>query len=286
MNGQSPPVDRQLPAARENGVSIAAGADIGNRYPHGSNARELEFMVREAMTRTTRSAAATGVAARAIHREGQVGRRSCPAQLADLLVVGRRSPRRTSDAPGHGRGLTLCSRAAARCRGRCSTTGVPPPRPPELPMTLVIRGWTILTPAGDGVRSGNATSSSTATGIGARGVGRRRGARRDAPGRPRHRTRAARSSFRFVDAHAHFYGTLIPGLIDDRLRSTCGVPCSGPCTAGGPSATPEVTTLVGAFRMMRNGTTTVLENGAQGIAGTEPAIARLLEAGVRAVVGR
>src|SRR5262249_46375611 len=44
-------------------------------------------------------------------------------------------------------------------------------------------------------------------------------------------------------------------------------------------------TLLGALRSMRTGTTTVLENGAQGIEGTVPAVRALVQSGLRAVVG-
>jgi len=72
--------------AREAGVAIAAGGDIGNRYPHGSNARELEFLVREGMTPLQAIHAATGVAARALHREDSLGS-LVPGRLGDLVVV-------------------------------------------------------------------------------------------------------------------------------------------------------------------------------------------------------
>jgi len=72
--------------ARAAGVPIAAGADIGNRYPHGSNAREIEFLVREGMSAHEAIRAATGVAARAINREGIVGVLQ-PGAFADLLIV-------------------------------------------------------------------------------------------------------------------------------------------------------------------------------------------------------
>jgi len=71
---------------REAGIPIAAGGDIGNRYEHGTNARELEFMVREGMSPHEAIRAATGVAARAIHREGVLGALA-PGALADLLVI-------------------------------------------------------------------------------------------------------------------------------------------------------------------------------------------------------
>jgi imidazolonepropionase-like amidohydrolase len=72
--------------ARDARVPIAAGGDIGNRYPHGTNARELEFLVREGMTAHEAIRAATGIAARAIHREGVVGALT-PGAFADLLIV-------------------------------------------------------------------------------------------------------------------------------------------------------------------------------------------------------
>lgn len=72
--------------AREAGVPIAAGGDIGNRYPHGSNARELEFLVREGMTPLEAIHAATGVAARALHRQDTLGALA-PGKLADLVLV-------------------------------------------------------------------------------------------------------------------------------------------------------------------------------------------------------
>jgi imidazolonepropionase-like amidohydrolase len=72
--------------ARAAGIPIAAGGDIGNRYPHGDNARELELMVQEGMSPLEAIHAATGLAARAIHREGQVGA-LVPGALADLAVL-------------------------------------------------------------------------------------------------------------------------------------------------------------------------------------------------------
>jgi imidazolonepropionase-like amidohydrolase len=72
--------------ARAAGVPIAAGGDIGNRYPHGSNARELEFLVREGLTPLEAIHAATGVAARALHRADSLGSLA-PGKLGDLVVV-------------------------------------------------------------------------------------------------------------------------------------------------------------------------------------------------------
>jgi 5-methylthioadenosine/S-adenosylhomocysteine deaminase len=152
-------------------------------------------------------------------------------------------------------------------------------------MALVIRDGTLLTPVDDGVRSGRGSIvvegdriARVAWGEAAARLETRAGDRVIDAGR-------ALVIPGLVDAHSHFYGTLIPGLIDDRFPLDVRRPLLGPCTAGWSERDTWVTTLLGAFRMMRNGTTTVLENGAQGIAGTEPAIRALLHAGVRAVVG-
>jgi imidazolonepropionase-like amidohydrolase len=71
--------------ARECGIPIAAGGDIGNRYPHGSNARELELLVREGLSPLAAIHAATGLAARALHRD-RIGALA-EGKIADLLVV-------------------------------------------------------------------------------------------------------------------------------------------------------------------------------------------------------
>ena len=41
------------------GIPIAAGGDLGNRYPHGTNAREIEFLVRAGLTALDALRAAT-----------------------------------------------------------------------------------------------------------------------------------------------------------------------------------------------------------------------------------
>jgi imidazolonepropionase-like amidohydrolase len=68
------------------GVAVAAGSDIGNRYPHGTNARELQFLVRTGLTPMQAIKAATGTAARALGKAGSVGTLT-PGAHADLLVV-------------------------------------------------------------------------------------------------------------------------------------------------------------------------------------------------------
>ena len=70
--------------AHEAGIAMAAGGDLGNRYPHGTNARELEFLARAGLTPLEALRAATSVAARAIKRPDvgmlEAGRR------ADALI--------------------------------------------------------------------------------------------------------------------------------------------------------------------------------------------------------
>lgn len=87
-----------------------------------------------------------------------------------------------------------------------------------------------------------------------------------------------------IDAHLHFYGILVPALID-HLPLDMRMPHLGAITSGWHGHETRVATLLGALRIMRNGTTTVLENVVQGIEATAPAIHALLDSGLRAVVG-
>jgi imidazolonepropionase-like amidohydrolase len=75
-----------LRRARAAGVPIAAGGDIGNRFPHGANARELQYLVDAGLTPLEAIQAATGTAARALGREDALGSLG-PGKAADLLVV-------------------------------------------------------------------------------------------------------------------------------------------------------------------------------------------------------
>lgn len=59
--------------AKERGATIAAGTDIGTRIPHGTNARELEYLVRVGFSAMEAIVCATGSAAAAIGRKGLVG---------------------------------------------------------------------------------------------------------------------------------------------------------------------------------------------------------------------
>jgi imidazolonepropionase-like amidohydrolase len=72
--------------ARELKIPIAAGSDIGNRYPHGRNAREIEFLVRAGLSPAEALKAATGTAARILGKQGTIGALT-PGAFADLLVV-------------------------------------------------------------------------------------------------------------------------------------------------------------------------------------------------------
>lgn len=67
------------------GVPIAAGADLGNRYPHGANAREIELLARVALSPMEALLAATSVAARALKLDGEIGTVE-PGKKADLLL--------------------------------------------------------------------------------------------------------------------------------------------------------------------------------------------------------
>jgi imidazolonepropionase-like amidohydrolase len=72
--------------ARDANIAIGAGSDIGNRYPHGRNAREIEFLVRAGVSPLQALKAATGTAARILGKEGTIGALT-PGAFADLLVV-------------------------------------------------------------------------------------------------------------------------------------------------------------------------------------------------------
>jgi imidazolonepropionase-like amidohydrolase len=75
---------KSVKLAYDAGIPIAAGGDLGNRYPHGTNARELEFLVKAGLSPLDAMRAGTSVAARAIHRP-EVGTLA-PGQHADLLL--------------------------------------------------------------------------------------------------------------------------------------------------------------------------------------------------------
>ena len=68
------------------GLPIAAGGDLGNRFPHGTNARELEYLVRAGLSPLEAIQAATGTAARALKLDKLTGALEA-GRRADVLVL-------------------------------------------------------------------------------------------------------------------------------------------------------------------------------------------------------
>jgi imidazolonepropionase-like amidohydrolase len=75
-----------LALARGLGVMIAAGGDIGNRYRHGENAREILLLAENGFTPMEALQAATSVAADACGLGDRAGRLA-PGYSADLVLV-------------------------------------------------------------------------------------------------------------------------------------------------------------------------------------------------------
>lgn len=83
--GARPGAKEAFQAALAAGVTIGSGSDVGV-FPHGTNALELEQMVRWGMSPLDALKAATSVDARLLHLEDKIGR-VAPGLLADLIAV-------------------------------------------------------------------------------------------------------------------------------------------------------------------------------------------------------
>lgn len=74
-----------LKMAHEMGLKIAAGGDIGNRYRHGENAREIIHLAENGLSTMEALQAATSVAADALGLGSYIGRIT-PGYSADLVI--------------------------------------------------------------------------------------------------------------------------------------------------------------------------------------------------------
>lgn len=75
-------------AALDAGIPMAAGGDVGNRYAHGGNAREIALLAEHGMTPMQALHAATGGAALALRRQHDLGTLE-PGRLADIVILER-----------------------------------------------------------------------------------------------------------------------------------------------------------------------------------------------------
>ena len=86
MKVNEPLWTKSIKDAYDAGVQIASGGDLGNRYPHGDNARELEYLVDLGIPNMDVLRSATSIAARAIRRSENYGS-VIPGLEADVIVV-------------------------------------------------------------------------------------------------------------------------------------------------------------------------------------------------------
>jgi cytosine/adenosine deaminase-related metal-dependent hydrolase len=151
-------------------------------------------------------------------------------------------------------------------------------------MKILIRGGLIVTPEGKGVRAERGTIVVEGDRI-ARVTYGAEAARVEAGAGDRVIDASQHLVIPgLVDAHSHLWGTLLPVVLD-HLPLEVRVPLTGALTRGWSDREVRVATLLAALRMLRGGTTTVLENVLQGIEATEPTARALLDAGMRAIVG-
>src|SRR5215467_1611777 len=115
-------------------VPIGAGSDIGNRYPHGRNAREIEFLVRAGLSPLEAIKAATGTAARILGKEGTIGALT-PGAFADLLVVDG-NPLEDVRVLGDPERISLVVQEGRAVAGRAIDRSNRPKRPAPFPVTL------------------------------------------------------------------------------------------------------------------------------------------------------
>jgi imidazolonepropionase-like amidohydrolase len=102
--GKTPPTAGMQQAAEafktaiKMGVVVGCGSDVGV-FSHGTNYRELQWMVRDGMTPVQALAAATAVDAKILRRENDLGRIR-PSMLADLIAA-QGDPTHDIDAVAH-----------------------------------------------------------------------------------------------------------------------------------------------------------------------------------------